>query len=79
MLRLAVICACLAAAAALHAADNAPAKESGMPSRVYDTEDGWFDLSEFLDTTYGFVPVVMPITEPAVGYGAVGALVFIDR
>lgn len=50
-----------------------------MPSRVYDTEDGWFDLSEFLDTTYGFVPVVMPITEPAVGYGAVGALVFIDR
>jgi hypothetical protein len=47
--------------------------------RFHDAEDGWFDLSEFLDSAYGFVPVVMPITEPAVGYGAVGALVFIDR
>jgi hypothetical protein len=24
------------------------------------------DLSGFLDTAYGFVPLVMPITEPAV-------------
>jgi hypothetical protein len=45
---------------------------------MYD-EDGWFDLSNFLDTVYGFVPLIMPITEPAVGYGAAGALVFIDR
>jgi hypothetical protein len=44
-----------------------------------DPQDGWFDMSGFLDEAYGFVPLVMPITEPAVGYGAVGALVFIDR
>ena len=49
------------------------------PSRFVDSTDGWFDISGFLDTAYGFVPLVAPITEPAVGYGAVGALVFIDR
>jgi hypothetical protein len=51
---------------------------SERPS-LYDAQDGWLDLSGFLDTAYGFVPLVMPITEPAVGYGALGALVFIDR
>ena len=38
--------------------------------------DGWFDASEFLDTAYGFIPIIAPITEPAVGYGAVGGLMF---
>jgi hypothetical protein len=52
---------------------------AGERPALYDTQDGWFDLSGFLDTAYGFVPLVMPITEPAVGYGALGALVFIDR
>jgi len=33
-----------------------------------------------LDSVYGFVSVIVPITEPAVGYyGAAGALMFIDR
>jgi hypothetical protein len=44
-----------------------------------DSEDGWLDISEFLDTAYGFVPIVSPITEPAVGYGATAAVVFVDR
>jgi len=48
-------------------------------SRFRDPEDGWLDASAFLDTAYGFLPFVAPITEPAVGYGAAGALVFIDR
>jgi hypothetical protein len=48
-------------------------------SKFRSPVDGWLDLSGFLDTAYGFVPLVIPITEPAVGYGAVGALVFIDR
>ena len=53
----------------------------GMPSKkdFVDPADGWFDIGGFLDQTYGFVPIVAPITEPAVGYGAAGALVFIDR
>ncbi len=44
-----------------------------------DPQDGALDLSAILDTAYGFVPIVAPITEPAVGYGAAGGLVFIDR
>jgi hypothetical protein len=47
-------------------------------SRFTDPEDGRFDVSSFLDTAYGFVPLLIPITEPAVGYGAVGAAFFID-
>lgn len=46
---------------------------------LVDPADGWLDASDFLDTAYGFMPVIMPITEPAVGYGVAGALVFIDR
>ena len=55
------------------------AADGDKPSRLIDPDDGWLDLSQFLDTAYGFVPLVSPITEPAVGYGAAAALVFIDR
>ena len=51
---------------------------AATPSRFKDPEDGRFDVSGFLDTAYGFVPLLVPITEPAVGYGAVAAAVFID-
>jgi hypothetical protein len=69
----------LIVAAGLQAADTTSANEAAARSRFKDADDGWFDMSEFLDTAHGFVPVIYPITEPAVGYGAVGALVFIDR
>jgi hypothetical protein len=42
-------------------------------------DDGWLDISEFVDQAYGFVPLVIPITEPAVGYGAVGLVAFMDK
>lgn len=77
VLRLTATVLGLLAAVAVPAADNAAAEPT--PSRLIDPDDGWLDASGFLDTAYGFVPVVAPITEPAVGYGAVGALVFIDR
>ena len=48
-------------------------------SNFRSADDGWFDVSGFLDKAYGFVPVVIPITEPAVGYGAAGGLAFIDK
>jgi hypothetical protein len=67
----------MGAAVPLPAADSGSAPTSR--SRFFDPDDGWLDISGFLDTAYGFVPLVAPITEPAVGYGAVGALVFIDR
>lgn len=36
-------------------------------------------MSSFLDETYGFLPMAMPITEPAVGYGLGGGLMFLDE
>ena len=41
-----------------------------------DSLDNAFDISKWLLDLHGFVPLVAPITEPAVGYGAVGAGVF---
>jgi outer membrane protein assembly factor BamA len=40
---------------------------------------GQLDASGFLEKRYGFLPVVLPITEPAVGYGAAGGLGFVSR
>jgi len=67
----------LLASPALHAAGSGDGEPAS--SRLIDAQDGWLDVSGFLDSVYGFVPVIVPITEPAVGYGAAGALVFIDR
>jgi outer membrane protein assembly factor BamA len=57
---------------------NAPDASMG-PSKFRSAEDGWLDVSGFLDEKYGFLPVVLPITEPAVGYGAAGGLAFINQ
>lgn len=45
--------------------------------RFVDPEDGQLDLSEFLATARGFLPVPILVTEPAVGYGAGGAALFL--
>jgi len=45
-----------------------------------DPEDGYFDVSNFLSTRVGFLPIAMPITEPAVGYGlGIGLSFFHDK
>ena len=49
------------------------------PSKFRSADDGWPDISGFLDEKYGFLPLVIPITEPAVGYGAAGALAFLSQ
>ena len=41
-----------------------------------DTLDNAFDISYYLYNLHGFLPVISPITEPAVGYGAAGAGLF---
>jgi outer membrane protein assembly factor BamA len=56
-----------------------PAPSVHAPSKFVSADDGWLDLSGFLDERYGFIPLVIPITEPAVGYGAALALAFIDK
>ncbi len=44
-----------------------------------DSLDGAVDMSYFLASVYGFLPFVMPVTEPAVGYGIAGGPIFIHR
>ena len=64
------------------ASDNASSQGTitqPSSSKIRSSEDGWLDISEFVDQAYGFVPLVIPITEPAVGFGGVGALAFIDK
>jgi hypothetical protein len=56
-----------------------PAAGQGRLSKFRDPDDGAFDMSTFMATSYGFLPVVSPITEPALGLGAAGALAFIHR
>lgn len=75
---LVVACALLAVAANARAAtsdDEAPsaAARPGWTSRFFDPDDGAFDVSSFLETPRGFLPVPVVVTEPAVGYGG-GAL-----
>lgn len=40
-------------------------------------EDGKFDISAYLSTKYGFMPMPIVVTEPAVGYGAGLNLMFL--
>ncbi len=42
-----------------------------------DPEDGAFDLGGWISTRTGVIPILSPITEPAVGYGAALGLVLI--
>lgn len=56
--------------------EQAPPEE---PSKFYSPEDGWLDVSGFLKQKYGFLPIAVPITEPAVGYGAAVGLAFLSK
>lgn len=80
-LRALALAACLATSSALvPAADELPQPEAVRKgSKLRSPEDGWLDLSAFLDEKYGFVPVLVPITEPAVGYGGALGLMFIGK
>jgi hypothetical protein len=58
---------------------STPATDDASSTDLFhDEKDGWFDVSKFLDSRIGFLPFVMPITEPAVGYGGAGALAFFE-
>lgn len=58
-----------------------PAGEANgaLPFSLRSPDDGHLDLSEFVDQSYGFMPVAIPVTEPAIGIGLAGALAFIDK
>lgn len=46
-------------------------------ARFFDSVDGQLDLSHFLETARGFLPIPMLVTEPAVGYGGGGIGMFV--
>ena len=81
VLSLGILSAALGAASPTAADEepSQPAAATDAPSKFRSADDGWLDLSGFLDERYGFIPLVIPITEPAVGYGAAGVLAFIDK
>ena len=42
----------------------------GDAADLFDAEDGMLDMSQYLaENRYGFLPVPLAITEPAIGYG----------
>jgi outer membrane protein assembly factor BamA len=57
----------------------ATAPDAANPPSKFRSADGWVDISEFLEQKYGFLPIILPITEPAVGYGAGGGLMFLSK
>ena len=57
-------------------ADSAAARSG---SKFTDPSDGWFDMSAFLESGHGFIPLAAPVTEPAFGYGVGGGLVFLRQ
>ncbi|HVT89172.1 MAG TPA: BamA/TamA family outer membrane protein [Tepidisphaeraceae bacterium] len=62
------------------AQSTGPAESQSKPSLFRDPSDGGFDISGFLSTRTGFLPIAMPITEPAVGYGlALGVSYFHEK
>ena len=40
---------------------NAPTT-TNAPSKFRSAEDGWLDVSGFLDEKYGFLPIAIPVT-----------------
>ena len=44
---------------------------------TYFTEEGDLDLSSYLSQAYGFLPVPILVTEPAIGYGGGAALIYL--
>ena len=76
------VCA-VVSASALHAAaaggPSGSAAAADTSSKLLSAEDGWLDVSGFMDQAHGFAPIAIPITEPAVGYGLAGGLMFVDK
>ncbi len=57
--------------------EDESSEEASSRALFFDPEDGALDLSGFLATKTGFLPVASVITEPAVGYGGTFGLMFL--
>ena len=63
-------------------ADTGPSTQPARPpaagqSRFLDPDEGQLDVSSMLEHAYGFLPVPLIVTEPAVGYGGGAAAMFV--
>lgn len=56
---------------------SAPPAKKSFKEMVRDPDDGKLDMSEWLNTSKGFFPVPIVITEPATGYGGGLAVIFL--
>ena len=75
-----VVLILILAPASFAIASDATTQPAPQPSLFRDAETGEFDVSGFLSTKQGFLPIAMPITEPAVGYGlSLGLSFFHDK
>lgn len=59
--------------------DSTQTKKNNKKLSFKDPEDGAFDVSSFLLEHNGVLPVVIPVTEPAVGYGGGAALLYFHK
>jgi hypothetical protein len=59
--------------------DSTQIKKTKKKLSFKDPVDGAFDMSSFLLEHNGVLPVVIPITEPAVGYGAGVAILYFHK
>jgi len=66
---------------AAHAQTNNTSEPAGTNavSKFRSSDDGWFDASSVLEEKYGFIPIPLIITEPAVGYGGGVGLMFLSK
>ncbi len=61
-----------------HADDNGTEVDPSVRRSLFFSEDdGQFDISGFLSERYGFIPMPLIITEPAIGYGGGVNLMFL--
>jgi len=67
---------CMAGPVLYGQAADAPESKEKKKLSFKDPQDGAIDLSQFLLEAHGVLPVLIPITEPAVGYGGGAALLY---
>ncbi len=52
---------------------------TNAPSKFRSPDDNWLDVSGFLEEKYGFIPIPIIVTEPAVGYGGGLGVMFLSK
>jgi len=79
LLRLWLVAALYAPVAGAQTNITSESEATNTVSKFRSTEDNWLDVSGFLEENYGFLPLPIIITEPAVGYGGGVGLMFLSK